>query len=156
VDVEVGLNMASGRIRRTARRGVAPPLLVWLGMAGVAVLMAPSASAAPTATVTIRDLTPPAVSVDAGGTVTFVNGIADKTLPLVGVVHTEVTLGLPSGAKPPPARARVSARRVTSVNGIPNRTLPLVGVVPPEVPLGLPSGAKPLPAGARVSERFGQ
>jgi hypothetical protein len=106
--------MATGRIRRTARRGVAAAIIGWLGVAGLAVLMAPSASADPTATVTIRDLTPPAVSLDAGGTVTFVNGIAAKTLPLVGVVHTEVTLGLPSGAKPLPAGTSVAERFSTT------------------------------------------
>jgi hypothetical protein len=106
--------MATGRIRRTARRGVAAAIIGWLGVAGLAVLMAPSASADPTATVTIRDLTPPVVSVDAGGTVTFVNGIADKTLPLGVVVHTEVTLGLPSGAKPLPAGASVAERFSTT------------------------------------------
>jgi hypothetical protein len=69
------------------------------------VLLAPSASAAPTATVAIRDLTPPVVSVDAGGTVTFVNQIQDKTLSIgVGplavkaTVHTDVTLEVPSGS----------------------------------------------------------
>ena len=42
---------------------------------------APSASAAPSATVTIQTVTPPAVSVDQGGTVTFVNGIVDYVPP---------------------------------------------------------------------------
>jgi hypothetical protein len=68
--------MASGRIRRSARRGIAVAVLGWLGVAACSVLMAPSASAAPSATVTIQTVTPPAVSVDKGGTVTFVNGVA--------------------------------------------------------------------------------
>jgi hypothetical protein len=65
----------------------------------------PSASADPAVNVYIRDLTPPAVSVDANGTVTFINQIADKTLsvgvgPLAvtAVVHTDVTVNLPSGS----------------------------------------------------------
>jgi hypothetical protein len=99
--------MATGRIRRSARRGLALATFGWLGVAAFAVLMAPSASAAATATVHIRDLTPPVASVDAGGTVTFINEIQDKTLQ-VGVgplavtatVHTDVTLRLPSGEKP--------------------------------------------------------
>jgi hypothetical protein len=99
--------MATGRIRRSARRGVAAAVLGWLGVAAVSVLLAPGAAAAPTATVPIRDLTVPAVSVDRGGTVTFVNEIQDKSLQ-VGVgslsvvtatVHTDVTLQLPSGSK---------------------------------------------------------
>jgi hypothetical protein len=101
--------MASGRIRRSARRGLAVAVLGWLAVAGFSVLMAPSASAAPTATVEIRDLTPPVVSVDAGGSVTFVNRIQDKTVQVGGggllpslvnvTARTEVTLGLPSGSK---------------------------------------------------------
>jgi hypothetical protein len=80
-------------------------MLGWLGMAGAVVLLAPGASAAPTATVTINDVTPPSVAVDAGGSVTFVNGLADKTVavgglvPVNAVVHTDVTLQLPSGSK---------------------------------------------------------
>jgi len=95
--------MATGRIRRSARRGVAAATLGWLGIAGAVVLLAPSASAAPSATVTISDVTPPSVAVDAGGSVTFVNGIVDKTVavgglvPVTAVVHTDVTLQLPSG-----------------------------------------------------------
>jgi hypothetical protein len=110
--------MASGGIRRSARRGIAVAVLGWLGVAGFAVLMAPGASAAPAYTVHIRDLTPPVASVDPGGTVTFVNEIADKVLS-VGVgglsvvkatVHTDVTLQLPSGKKPLPAGASVSEK----------------------------------------------
>src|SRR3954454_20843194 len=67
--------MASGRIRRSARRGITAAVLGWLGVAAFSVLMAPAASAAPTATVEIKTVTPPAVSVDKGGTVTFVNAI---------------------------------------------------------------------------------
>ena len=67
--------MATGRIRRSARRGLAAAVLGWLGVAAFSVLMAPSAAAAPTATVEIRNVTPPVASVDAGGTVTFVNQI---------------------------------------------------------------------------------
>jgi hypothetical protein len=67
--------MATGRIHRSARRGIAAAMLGWLGVAGAAVLLAPAASAAATATVEIRTATPPATSVDAGGTVTFVNKV---------------------------------------------------------------------------------
>jgi hypothetical protein len=110
--------MASGRIRRSARRGIAVAVLGWLGVAAVAVFMAPGASAAPAYTVHIRDLTPPVASVDPGGTVTFVNELPDKTLS-VGVgglsvvqatVHTDVTLQLPSGKKPLPAGASISEK----------------------------------------------
>jgi hypothetical protein len=117
-DVEVGQKMAAGRIRRSARRGIAVAVLGWLGVAAAAVVLAPGASAAPTYTVHIRDLTPPVATVDPGGTVTFVNEIADKKLS-VGVgglsvvqatVHTDVTLQLPSGKKPLPAGAGVSEK----------------------------------------------
>lgn len=99
--------MATGRIRRTARRGIAAAALAWLGVAGASVV-APLALAAPSVTVPIRDLTPPVVSVDAGGAVTFVNEIQDKTVQVGGgglptpvsvTASTEVTLGLPSGPK---------------------------------------------------------
>lgn len=92
--------MHSGRITRSARRGIAVLTLGWLlAMAG-AVLAAPAATAAPTATVEIRTLTPPTVSIDAGGTVTFVNSVASYpasvTLPLVGslggTVYTDVSV----------------------------------------------------------------
>jgi hypothetical protein len=106
-----------GQIRRTAGRAVALAVAGWvLAMAG-SVLLASSANADPAVTVAIRDLTPPLASVDAGGSVTFVNQIADKTvqvggglLPtLVGVTaHTDVTLTVPSGRKPLPAGASVT------------------------------------------------
>src|SRR3954453_15708112 len=102
--------MATGRITRSARRGIAAIVLGWLAVLVGSVLLAPSASADPTARVDIRDLTPPLVSVDAGGKVTFANAIQDKTVQVGGggllpslvpaVVHTDVTLGLPSGAHP--------------------------------------------------------
>jgi hypothetical protein len=102
--------MATGRIRRSARRGLAVAVLGWLGTAAVAVLLAPGASAAATVTVPIRDLTVPTVYVDAGGSVTFVNQIQDKTVQVGGggllpalvsvTAKTEVTLKLPSGSKP--------------------------------------------------------
>jgi hypothetical protein len=93
--------MATGRIRRTARRGIAVAVLGWLGIAAASVLLAPSASAAPSVTVEIRNVTPPAASVDAGGTVTFVNKIPPQnkggiSIPLVGsfsaTVHTDVAV----------------------------------------------------------------
>lgn len=111
--------MATGRIRRSARRGFAVAILGWLAVAATSVLLAPSAGAAPTATVEIRDLTPPVVSVDAGGTVTFVNRIQDKTVQVGGgllpslvtvTAKTEVTLRLPSGTKPLAPGASVSER----------------------------------------------
>jgi hypothetical protein len=96
--------MATGRIRRSARRGLAALALGWLAVLVGIVAFAPSASADPTATVYIRDLTPPLVSVDQNGTVTFVDQIQDKTVGVtVGLslinatVHTDVTLALPSG-----------------------------------------------------------
>jgi len=102
--------MATGRIRRTARRGVAVAVLGWLSAAAASVVLASPAAAAPAVTVPIRDLTPPVVSVDAGGTVTFVNEIQDKTVQVGGggllpslvsvTARTEITLGLPSGSRP--------------------------------------------------------
>jgi hypothetical protein len=95
--------MATGRIRRTARRGIAAAVLGWLGVAAVPVLMAPSAGAAPARAVTveIRNVTPPAASVEVGGTVTFVNRIPAEnrggiSVPLVGsfsaTVFTDVSV----------------------------------------------------------------
>jgi hypothetical protein len=109
-----------GRIRRTAGRALAMAVAGWvLAMTG-SVLVAPSASADPAVTVAIRDLTPPVVSVDAGGTVTFVNEIQDKTVQVGGggllptlvsvTAHTDVTLKVPSGSRPLPAGARVGEK----------------------------------------------
>ncbi|MGY1803254.1 hypothetical protein ACI78T_08235 [Blastococcus sp. SYSU D00922] len=92
--------MATGRIRRTAQRGIAAAVLGWLGVAAFSVLMAPSAAAAPTATIEIRNLTPPVASVDAGGTVTFVNkipaanrgGINLGIVSVSATVHTDVAV----------------------------------------------------------------
>ncbi|SDF99160.1 hypothetical protein SAMN05660662_4069 [Blastococcus aurantiacus] len=97
--------MATGRIRRTARRGVAVAVLGWLSVAAASVVLAPSAAAAPSATIEIRNVTPPVASVDPGGTVTFVNKIPAENrgglsipLPLgrsvsVGAtVYTDVTV----------------------------------------------------------------
>jgi len=103
--------MATGRIRRTARRSALALLLTCLAVVAGAFLLAPGASAAPTATVEIKDLTPPLVSVDANGVVTFVNRIEDKTVQVGGgagllpslvtvTVHTDVLLHLPSGDHP--------------------------------------------------------
>jgi hypothetical protein len=109
--------MHNGGIRRTARRSVAVAVLGWLTALGGSVLVAPAASADPAVTVAIRDLTPPVVSVDANGSVTFVNQIADKPVqvgggllgPLVNVTaHTDISLRLPSGTKPLPAGASVT------------------------------------------------
>jgi hypothetical protein len=111
--------MRNGGIRRTAGRSVAVAVLGWLTALGASVLVAPTASADPAVTVAIRDLTPPVVSVDANGSVTFVNQIADKPVQVGGAggllpslvnvtVHTDVTLRLPSGTKPLPAGASVT------------------------------------------------
>jgi hypothetical protein len=99
--VEVELKMASGRIRRTARRGIAAAILVWLGVAGLTVLMAPSASAAPgpIAIAIASPQAPGSLSLNAGDAVLFQNGIPPLTVPLVGTVYTDLTLHLPSGAK---------------------------------------------------------
>jgi hypothetical protein len=113
--------MRNGGIRRTARRSVAVAVLGWLTALGGSVLVAPAASADPAVTVAIRDLTPPVVSVDANGSVTFVNQIADKPVQVGGAggllpalvnvtVHTDVTLRLPSGTKPLPAGASVTEK----------------------------------------------
>jgi hypothetical protein len=103
--------MRNGGIAGTARRAAVVAVLGWLTALGGSVLVAPTANADPAATVAIRDLTPPVVSIDAGGTVTFVNQIQDKPVQVGGAggllpslvnvtVHTDVTLRLPSGTKP--------------------------------------------------------
>jgi hypothetical protein len=103
--------MATGRVRRTAVRGALALLLALLAVVGGAFVLAPGASAAPTATVEIKDLTPPLVSVDANGVVTFIDEIPDKTVQVGGgagllpslvtvLVHTDVLLHLPSGDHP--------------------------------------------------------
>jgi hypothetical protein len=106
-----------GQIRRTAGRALALTVSGWVLAVAGSVLVAPSASAGPAVTVAIRDLTPPLASVDAGGSVTFVNQIADKTVQVGGgllptlvsvTAHTDVTLKLPSGSKPLPAGASVT------------------------------------------------
>jgi hypothetical protein len=113
--------MATGRIRRTARRGAVALVLGWLAVMVGSVLIAPSASADPQVTVYVRDLTPPLASVDRNGTVTFVNQIQDKPVQVGGAggllpslvnvtVHTDVTLRLPSGTKQLPAGASVSEK----------------------------------------------
>jgi hypothetical protein len=113
--------MRNGGIRTTARRGIAVAVLGWLVAMGGSVLVAPTASAEPAVTVGIKDLTPPIVSVDANGTVTFVNQIQDKPVQVGGAggllpslvnvtVHTDVTLRLPSGTKQLPAGASVSEK----------------------------------------------
>src|SRR4051812_15040085 len=87
--------MASGRIRRSARRGLAVAVLGWLAVAAMAVFMAPSASAAPQETVEIMNFTPPVKSVDKGGQITFVNKIPTQnkggiSIPLVGSVSATI------------------------------------------------------------------
>src|SRR3954463_756910 len=96
--------METGRIRRSARRGLAVAVLGWLGVASLSVLMAPSASAAPQETVEIMNVTPPVKSVDKGGQITFVNkiptqnkgGISLASLPLGGkfsaTIYTDVSV----------------------------------------------------------------
>jgi hypothetical protein len=117
--------MRNGAIRRTARRSVAVAVLGWLTAMGASVLVAPAASAEPAVTVAIRDLTPPVVSVDAGGRVTFVNEIQDEQVQVGGAggllpslvdvtVHTDVTLRLPSGTRPLPAGASITETFATS------------------------------------------
>ena len=85
--------MAGGRIRRSARRGIAAAALGWLGVAAVSVVMAPGASADSSVTVTIDDVTPPLASVDPGGKVTFVNAIKSDTasvsVPALGLLPAQ-------------------------------------------------------------------
>ena len=57
--MEVEQHMETGRIRRSARRGIAVAVLGWLGVRPASVLLAPSASAAPQETVEIMNFTPP-------------------------------------------------------------------------------------------------
>jgi hypothetical protein len=87
--MEVEQTMATGRIRRTAQRGIAAAVLGWLGVAAFSVVSTPTAAAAPAVTIEIKNVTPPAASVDPGGTVTFVNKIPPAnqggiSIPLVG------------------------------------------------------------------------
>jgi hypothetical protein len=85
--------MADGRIRRSARRGIAAAVLGWLCVAAVSVVFAPGASADSSVTVTIDDITPPLASVDPRGTVTFVNAIEADTVsvsvPALGVLPAQ-------------------------------------------------------------------
>jgi hypothetical protein len=106
--------MAAGRIRRSARRGLTVAVLGWVGVAAASVLTAPPAAAASSYVVHIKDLTPPVASVDKNGTVRFIDEIPDKTVSvsvgpggilggvtLVNVTaKTQVTLTLPSGDHP--------------------------------------------------------
>jgi hypothetical protein len=86
-------------------RSAAAFVLGCLALVGGLVAFAPSAAADPAVTVYVRDLTPPLVSVDQNGTVTFINQIQDKSTgvsllglaALTATVHTDVTLALPSG-----------------------------------------------------------
>lgn len=128
--------MATGRIRRSARRGLAGALLLWLAILGASVLVAPSASAEPNGRVDpvvdvlVRDLTPPYVSIDDGDTVRFTNQIQDKTVQVGGggllpslvsvTVRTEVTLTLPTGTRvlPPGASWDETFDRDCSLPGI--------------------------------------
>lgn len=101
--------MVPSRLRH-ARFGVRRIALAALTAALVALLAIPllatPASAAPTATVVISEvITPPAVSVDAGGTVTFVNSIPARTDLLGVTLATDVTLNVPSGAHVIPSGA---------------------------------------------------
>jgi hypothetical protein len=106
--------MATGRIRRSARRGLAAATLGWVGVVAGSVLTAPPAAAASSYIVHIKDLTPPVASVDKDGTVRFIDEIPDKTVSvsvapggllggatLVNVTaKTQVILTLPSGDHP--------------------------------------------------------
>jgi hypothetical protein len=101
--------MATGRIRRSARRGLAVAVLGWLAVAAMAVLGAPTASAAPQETVEIMNFTPPVKSVDKGGQITFVNEIPTQnkggiSLPLLGsfsaTIYTDVSVTFFGQARP--------------------------------------------------------
>src|SRR5688572_5657902 len=150
--------MATGRIRRSARRGLAAAALGWLGVAAFSVLMAPSASAAPTATVEIRNVTPPAASVDKGGTVTFVNQIPAQnkggiTIALVGsvtaTVHTDVAgsfFGQTRGLQTGKSTARTfDAPAAPGTLTYPTRIAPHAGRAAPGANQVVSSVAKTLP-----------
>jgi len=85
--------MADGRIRRSARRGIAAAVLGWLCVAAASVALAPGAGAAASVRVTIDDVTPPVASVDADGRVTFVNAIKPDTVsvsvPALGLLPAQ-------------------------------------------------------------------
>lgn len=122
--------MTDGRPRRrTLRVGLRVAAALLLGLAVVLggwAFSTPKASADPAVTVYVRDLTPPVVSVDANGTVTFINQIADKTVgvkvglaTVAAVVHTDVTVNLPSGphtiqpsAAAPPNKPQPTAQQL--------------------------------------------
>ncbi|WP_409329416.1 hypothetical protein [Trujillonella humicola] len=128
--------MATGRIRRSARRGLAGALLLWLAILGTSVLVAPRAHADPNGRVdpvvevVIRDLTPHYVSIDDGDTVRFTNQIPDKTVQVGGggllpslvsvTVRTEVTLTMPTGTRvlPPGASWDETFDRDCSLPGV--------------------------------------
>src|SRR5947209_10299988 len=122
-----GGGMTDGRHRRRTLRVAAALLLGLVVVLGGWAFSTPRASADPAVTVYVRDLTPPVASVDANGSVTFINQIADKTVGVkVGlatvsaVVHTDVTLNLPSGshtvqpsAAAPPNQPQPTAQQLT-------------------------------------------
>ncbi|RBY75927.1 hypothetical protein DQ239_15565 [Blastococcus sp. TF02-09] len=159
--------MATGRIRRTARRGVAVAVLGWLSVAAASVVLAPSAAAAPSATIEIRNVTPPLASVDPGGTVTFVNKIPAENrggisipLPLgrsasVGAtVFTDVTVdffGQPRPLQPEQSTswrfdAPATPGTITyTYRVVPQAQLPL-GVSAQQVVDGVLRSLPPLPA----------
>lgn len=87
---------------RCGRRSVLAALTTALTTALVALLAVPllatPAAAASTATVVISQVTTPlAVSIEAGGTVTWINSIPDRTDLLGVTLATDVTLAVPSG-----------------------------------------------------------
>lgn len=85
------------RLRRARKSVLAAVTATLVALLAVPLLATP-ATAAPTATVVISQVTTPlAVSVDAGGTVKFINSIPGRTDLLGVTLATDVTLAVPSG-----------------------------------------------------------
>lgn len=104
------INSASGSLRevsaspepislpRRARKSVLAALTTALVALLAVPLLATPAAAASTATVVISEVTTPlAVSIDVGGTVTWINSIPARTDLLGVTLATDVTLAVPSG-----------------------------------------------------------
>src|SRR5215203_5711714 len=140
--------MATGRIRRSAQRGLAVAVLDWLGVAAFAVFMAPSASAAPAETVEIMNFTPPVKSVDKGGTITFTYRIVPQA-GLAAAVANQVVNTVAASLPPAPVNVPYVVETLVPLPTLPGANLPQlpqVTIPVPNLPGGTPTPDANLPA----------